>query len=354
MTLATPPAAPTTSDSGLAGAPDAVAAIAARGLITAEDVLTLRRTLFADGVCDEGEAAWVFALERACPERDPSWTDFYVDALTDFLVWRRDPRGYVDESAADLLITNIMHDGRLDGPGEFELLLNIVHWAEATPQRLKDFVMEAVRESIRAPQGAVWGKQRRADTIDPVDVEILRRVVYARSLGGSITVTREEADLMADLAEATRGADNAPGWPDLFARVVACHLMFPRGAPAPISADEVKRREAWLQNRRGFGKLLAEIGMSAARGQVDVKGFWEYLDPFGRRARAEAEARRAAEEEEAARREGVDAEEAAWLVGRFPPGTETDPTVRALLAFLRNEARFIDPAAEPLFDRAGL
>lgn len=338
------------------GAPpaDPLAAIAASGAITAEDVALLRRRVFADGVCDAAEADAVFALERACPDRHPDWNAFYVDALTDWLVWRRDPRGYVDDAAADTLIDNVMRDGRLDGPTEFELLLNVVHWAEATPQRLKDFALTAVLESIRDPRGAVWGRDRRGGVIDPVDVEIVRRVVYARALDGSITVTRQEAGWMVDLAEATRGADNAAAWPELFARVVACHLMFPRGVPAPVSADEVKRREAWLENRRGFGTLLGEVGRSVGRGDVDVKGFWDWLDPFGRRARAEAAAARAAAEAEAARREGVDAEEAAWLIARFPPGSETDPCLRALLAFLRNEARFIDPAAEPLFDRTGL
>jgi len=347
------PAAP--PPTGTAATPgDLLTAVASKGAITAEDVAALRRRVFADGVCDQAEAEAVFALERACPDRHPDWNAFYVDALTDWLVWRRDPRGYVDGAAADFLIGNVMHDGRLDGPTEFELLLNVVHWAESTPQRLKDFALTAASDSIRDPMGAVWGKQRRGGVVDQVDVEIVRRVVYARGLDGSITVTRQEADWMVDLAEATRGADNAAAWPDLFARVVACHLMFPRGAPAPVSAEEVRRREAWLENRRGFGTLLGEVGRSLGRGEVDAKGFWDWLDPFGRRARAEAEAARAAEEEEAARREGVDAAEAAWLISRFPPGTESDPCLRALLAFLRNEARFIDPAAAPLFDRAGL
>jgi len=331
-------------------------AIARTGAVTEADVLALRRGVFADGVVDRAEAEALFALERQCAERDPAWNAFYVDALTDFLVWRREPRGYVDEAAADFLLTNIGHDGRLDGPTEFELLLNVVHWAEAAPERLKEACIEAVRESVARPAGAVYGQARRPGAIDPVDVEIVRRIVYARSLDGSITVTRREADMVFDLHDATREADNAATWPDLFAKVIACHLLFPRGVPALPDADAMRRREAWLAERRGFGTLLGAVGKAVARGAFDVGGAWEALDPFGTVQRRRAAERDAARDAEAARREGVDEAEASWLLGRLAAddGAVRRPCVRALLVFLRREGRFLASSLDPVFAEAGL
>jgi len=335
---------------------DPIAALARRGVIGETDVAALRRDVFADGVVDREEAEAVFRLERACAERHEAWNTFYVDALTDYFVWRREPRGYIDESAADFLLDNIGHRGRLDGPTEFELLLNVVHWADSAPERLKDACIDAVRTSVADPAGAVYGRERRPGVIDPVDVEIVRRIVYARSLDGSITVTRREADMVVDLHDATREAENAETWPDLFAKVVACHLLFPRGVPALPDADTVRRREAWMAERRGFGALLGAVGKAVARGDIDFRGAWQELDPFGAAARRREAEREAAAEAEAARREGVDEAEAEWLVARLaadPRAVQRLP-VRALLMFVRREARFIAPALEPVLDRAGI
>ena len=89
--------------------------------------------------------------------------------------------------------------------------MNIVHWATSVPDALKDYALEAVRDSIMEPDGAAYGKQRRPRVIDPVDVEILRKTLYAGALDGGLTISRREADLLFDLNRATLNADNAPG-----------------------------------------------------------------------------------------------------------------------------------------------
>ena len=75
-----------------------------RGAIGADDVLKLRREVFRDGVVDPVEARDVFRLDHACATKDPAWTQFYVDALTDFFVWQANPKGYVDQELGRFLI----------------------------------------------------------------------------------------------------------------------------------------------------------------------------------------------------------------------------------------------------------
>ena len=94
----------------------------------------------------------------------------------------------------------------------------------------------------------------------PSDVELIRKVIYAPGSPGGFTVTRGEAELLTMLDQATIAEENAPTWPDLFARAVANALMFPRGAPIVPDAREAKRRERWLEQRRGIGELLLGIG----------------------------------------------------------------------------------------------
>jgi len=94
----------------------------------------------------------------------------------------------------------------------------------------------------------------------PSDVELIRKVIYAPGSPGGFTVTRGEAELLTMLDQATIAEGNAPTWPDLLSRAVANALMFPRSAPIVPDAREAKRRERWLEQRRGIGELLLGIG----------------------------------------------------------------------------------------------
>ena len=326
----------------------------AKGSISAEDVLRLRRGTYADGVVQQHEADAVFRLDRECGEKDASWTAFYVDALTDYFVWQSQPRSYVSAEQSRYLIDQILHDGHIDSASELELLLNIVHWAQSCPEELPLFALRAVRESILEPGTAAYGSNRPPAVIAPSDVEIVRKVIYGHGSPGGFTVTREEAELMFELNDATSDEDNAPGWPDLFAKAVANYLMFPRGAPVVADASEVIRRERWLKERRGIGGFLTDMFKATARGDIDVKGAAEAVDPFGSAA---ARKEREAEEArvcEALSREAIDAQEAAWLSSRVTKDGTLSEGERKLLQFIKQNSPSIDPSLDPLFAKAGI
>ena len=328
--------------------------ILAKRSITAEDVLKLRREVFRDNVVDLNEAEAVFQLDQGCQDKDPSWTQFYVDALTDFFVWQAKPRGYVDEDAARYLIDNLACDGRIDGMSELELLINVVHWAASCPEELADFAMKAVRESVLSPETAAYGSNRPPAVISPLDVAIIRKLIYAPSSPGGFNVTRGEAELIYELHDACAAAENAPAWDDLFVKAIANYLMFPRGAPVVLSADEVKRRERWLQERRGVGQLLADISKAAATGNIDFKGAYEEVDPFGKEKARKENEREAARVREALTREAIDADEARWLTSHIMRDGALRDTERTLLEFIKNNSPGIDPALDALFAKAGI
>ena len=333
---------------------DIVDEMASRGVISADDVKALRREVFSDGVVDRREANTVFMLEGACAHKDEAWNQFYVDALTDYFVWRSAPRGYISEENAALLIENIMHDGVIDGPTEFELLVNIVHWAKVSPLSLTIFILEAVRDSVMNAESAVYGKERNPGVIDPVDVEIIRKVIYAASSEGGFTVTRREAEVLFDLHHATANTNNDPGWQDLFVKAIANHLMFPRGAPVVPTAHEAERREEWLNERRGVRGLLAGIARAFARGDVSVGESWSEFDPTGARAERETEMLEEYRARDAIARESIDEMEAHWLIHRVGNQDPLHANIHALLVFIHGNAPRIHASLDPLFARAGL
>jgi len=329
---------------------DLVDELADKGAITADDVLALRRGLFKDGVVDEREAEAVFRLDHACATKAPEWTRFYVDALTDYFVWQSQPRGYVSEAQARLLIDRITHDGRIDAMSELELLINIVHWATACPEELAVVSLIAVRDSVLTPETTGHESNRAPAIISPADVEIIRKIIYAGTSGGGFTVTRREAELLFELNDATTGQENAPSWGDLFVKGIANHLMFPGGAPVVADAEEAKRRDKWLEERRGVGQTLAQMGRAALGGNIDLKGAWNQVGPRGR-AQQEREDKQA---REALSREAIDTEEAKWLSAQVMKDGMLHENERRLLAFIKQNAPTVDPALDALFAKAGI
>jgi hypothetical protein len=328
--------------------------IAARGAITAQDVLHLRQGVFKDGIVDREEAEAVFRLDQAVKTKDPSWTQFYVDALTDYFVWQAKPSGYVGEEQARLLIDNIACDGRIDGASELELLLNVIRWARSCPETLSVFVLEAVRDAVLSPQTAAFGFRGAPAVITEADVEVVRALIYAGGSGGGFTVTRREAELLFELNDASRPAENAPGWQDLFVKAIASHLMFPRGAPEVADAEEVLRRDTWLKERGTVGGLFKRIGASVARGDIPLGEIWRDIDIFGSAAAREQRAREETQLREALDRKSIEEAEAEWLIGRIRLDGVLQPNERALLAFLKDNAPNVHPSLDDLLAKAGV
>lgn len=329
---------------------DLVKEIASSGTITAEDVRQLRQEVFGDGVVRHREAEAVFRLDRACGGKDAAWLEFYVDALTDYFVWQAEPSRRVDAEKADFLTANILRNGRTVSASALELLINVIHWAEACPKELTLLVLEAVRDSVLDFDGAVYGAGRRPGAIDAVDVEVIRRVIYAPAGDGSYLVTRREAELLFALERSTNPIKNDKSWSDLFVRGVANHLMFPLGLPLQPDAAEVSRREAWLRERRGVGLLLMDVGH--AFGSFDFAGVWDELDLFGtRRARDDA-ASEAAEATAARVRAAIDESEAVWLLDQIGQLEHDSDNVAALLRFIARHATSVHPRLQPHLRRS--
>lgn len=320
----------------------------ARGAIRAEDVLALRRQVFPDGVVSADEAEGIFRLDHACAKKDADWTRFYVDALTDYFVWQSEPRGYVSDAQADMLIKELTRDGRIAAESELELLINIIHWCTKCPAALGELALRAVEESVLTPATAAYGSNRAPAVISAEDVELIRRVIYASGSPGGFTVTREEAELLIMLDNATHGEENTPAWPDLFAKAVANAVMFPRGAPVVPTAEEAFRREKWLAEREGVGALLRKSGKAMAKGNIPFDAI------FGSREAREAREREERQVAEALSREAIDAEEARWLLKHFGGAKPMSEGAKRLMAFIKTNSPSIDPAVMPLFAKAGL
>lgn len=307
--------------------------------LTPDGVRTLRRRFYGgdDAISlDEGET--LFALARAVGERGcREWRDFFCEAIADLLVNQIAPRGYLSEAQAAWLIARLAGSPVLST--EFAGLLKVMELSRSVPDRLAAFALGLVRDVVLTGEGeAVTGQRHEPGRVTRADVDALRRVLFVASSEGFGHVTRAEAEVLFDIADATAEADNDPSFPDLFARAVGNHLLAGPGRHAPSRIQSL-RREAWLDQRRSLGAGVASTFRTMAAqafGLVprDPEPTPEPLDVV------------------ALSPERVDDEELAWLIGRIEARPGFSPAERALLGFLARECENPSPRLLALAARA--
>ena len=113
----------------------------ADGIIDAEEVKTLESVIFDDGVVDKEEADFIFELNNAVSGKAnaPEWKDFFVKAITSFVLDDDKSNGEVDEDEAKYLYDQIKGDGQIDDV-EKALLENIKAKSKNFPDLLDELL----------------------------------------------------------------------------------------------------------------------------------------------------------------------------------------------------------------------
>lgn len=293
---------------------DFAAALKAGARISAEDVLALRRQVWPDGSISADEADALFELNRLARESDPEWADFFIEAMTDYVVNAKAPRGYIDGASADWLINQVDRDGALITATELELVVKLLEKALNAPASLKAWALRQIET------GAIADGR-----IGEEEVKLLRRILFAAGGEGALTVSQDEAELLWRLKDACLDADNAPGWKILFVQAVGNHLMA-WSSYTPLERGAAARLEAFVDDHRS-----------------NVLGFFSRM----RDANPAAEARRllAGEEpapdhdEAVAAANAITPSEGEWLKSHVDADDARDPYEEALLAFVAEESR---------------
>lgn len=110
--------------------PAAPASFAPRPDMPRDDVASLHRHLFAERSLDRGEAEALFDLERAALSRCEAWTEFFIQAVTDHVVWGARPTGRLDEDQAEWLVSQV---DIARTPASFAILVNVLDEAHTVP-----------------------------------------------------------------------------------------------------------------------------------------------------------------------------------------------------------------------------
>ena len=297
---------------------------AADGAISDAEILELRRAGWADGRITRAEAEAIFAADHAIGEPSREWSDFFVEALKEFVLNGSDPRGYASDEEAAWLIAQVRQDGRVCSMTELELLTGIIEKAVDVPQALKDHVLGALEEAVLSGVGPTRDGGELSDThVTEAECKLIRRVIFGSGGDRPAGVGRSEAEMLFRVKDATLHAANAPEFKRLFVQGVGNYLMGFAGDNAQVGRERMLELEAFVSdNSISVGRFMGRMAKSApnAFGMV-----------FGRKGASASREDRVREAEE------VTAPEHEWLDAQVGANGQIDDYDQALLEFVTEE-----------------
>lgn len=307
---------------------DLTTQIASDGRISAEEILELRRLGWADGKMSPDEAESLFLANETCDEASSEWCDFFVEALTGFIVYQVEPRGYVDPEMAEELLARVDRDGRVCTMGELELLVRVIEVSTSVPPALRDYALRQVEEAVTLGEGPTRHGALTRQGINATEVTLLRRLIFGSGSERPAGVSKAEAEMLFRIKDATLYESNAPEWQDLFVKGVAQFLL---GFGGNEALDETRARQLeqfMVHEGAGIGGFLHRMLTSTP----DVDGFGSLLKIGGDEADYLEGWDDAAET--ASR---LEPEEHGWLHDMLEADEELDEMEKALIAFIDEE-----------------
>jgi len=296
-----------------------MARVAKVGEMTESEAHRIVNEIYSDGIVSRGEAETLFRLNETLSATNPEWGSRFREALTDFLITREAPEGWVTDEEADWLLAQVHHDGEHPCLEEIDLLIAVLRKADGVPEKLAHYTLDAVMYRIT-----------EAGKATPAMVERARFALFAGAGDGGLWVSQHEASALFKTNDAIANADNDASWNDLFARAIGNHLMA-RAHPEPKSIEDAFAREAWLKDTSvNPGGLFARMGASF------FSGNW-FASVTHNRQKAE-QARMAAADAATREAEQVTDDEAGWVLANIEGDGKISPAEQALIDFLRAEA----------------
>jgi hypothetical protein len=307
---------------------DLTTQIAGDGRITDTEILELRRLGWADGKMSPDEAESLFVANETADETTPEWCDFFVDALTSFVVYAVEPRGYVDAEMAEELVSRVDRDGRVGTMAELELLVRVIEVATSVPQALRDYALKQVEEAVILGDGPTRHGALSPHGVNATEVTLLKRLIFGTGSERPAGVSKAEAEMLFRIKDATLHDANAPEWTDLFVKGVAQFLLGFSGHEA-LSKDRAAELESFMAREgQGVGGFLGRMATSLP----DLAGFGSLLKIGGDEADYLEEWDDSAESAAT-----LEPAEHRWLQDMLEADEDLDELEKALIAFIDAE-----------------
>ena len=293
--------------------------------ISDAEVLDLRRAGWADGQISREEAEAIFALEQAIDDPTEEWSDFFVEALRNYVLNGSAPIGYASEDEAAWLIAMVDRDGKVCSLTEFELLVQVIEKGSQVPDTLKAYVLQVLEHAVLHGTGPTrCGGELSDSHVSEAEARILRRVIFGSASERPGAVSRSEAELLFRIKDATLADANHPEFLRIFVQGVGNYLMGYASESAHLSRERMLELEDFIaDNKSNVGRFMGQMVKAAPNAFGIV---------FGRRDPSSSR------EEQVAEAAAVTPYEQEWLDAMVAANGQIDSYDRALIEFIAEEA----------------
>ncbi len=320
--------------------------VAASGTVTATDVLALRRTIFADGVVSKTEADALFEIERSRKSHTPEWSMFFVEALADFLLNQDPPAGYISLENATWIEAQVKRRKQPSTDGDLALVTNIIERAREVPASFAAFALQLAKDAVIYGDGPdAQGRAHAHGKVTEADVVMLQRILWGAGSEGLLAISREEAEALFAIADATTGADNDPAFDELFAKAIGNYLLGATGRAVP--PREVSLRwETEPSHKADIVGVLSQMFTRPMKGLGGMVAAARHASTLAQEVELEHAMRNVARDVDTEFNAILTPEKAAWLDERIARNGTTNGPERALLRFVERESAQLDPSLE--------
>src|SRR5450755_3465090 len=171
--------------------------------VATADLVQLRRERNPGQAISRAEAEALLALDRMQKNSAASWRDFIADAIADHLM-SAEPAGIITPEKADWLIATLAPAGVIETVTAIEALLRAMEAAREVPSLLAVFAIGQLQAAIIKGEGPAIGPRAHfSRVVDGEDTALLYRILVAAGGAGGVAVSREEAEALFDLHDAT-------------------------------------------------------------------------------------------------------------------------------------------------------
>jgi hypothetical protein len=332
--------------------------IAARGKILDSDIMAIRGAVFGDDIVSRAEAEALFGIERARTAHNRAWSELFAEALTDYCIRQEPPEGFLSESTAAWVMTEIARNKSPSTDAELELLIALIEKAREVPAAFSAFALGHVKSVVMYGGGPdARGRAHDGGRISQADIHALERILWGAGTEGHLAISRDEAEALFGIANASAGADNDERFEDLFAKAIGNYLLGATGRAVP-SRDVALRWEA-EETHLDAARLLRSVMQTystADWSKLRDRDFW--ADSVLRPRSLSEDVDAAFEAQLAARKAAEDVasvmtpEKAAWLLDHIGRNGVMTPPEKALARFIARNTSRLDPSLARVLDKA--